>query len=254
MISVGAGLGAARRGCGLSTGTSGARSTGRGAGFAAAFAGIAAGKGDGFLVALNRAISGFGGRVYLRPLAEMNGHWNVYSAFDQNGSSRGPAYSTATFRKAFARIYVIAHGGPDAAAALRRLGLPPVRGELAANPELRVIWNPQGYGAPDIPANSAQAYYPGDAYVDVVGNDLYDQGFKAESLYRAHPSKPHAFPEWGLWAIDDPAFVERMGTFVRTHPRVELIAYFDSKSGSTWDLASKPRSRLAYRRLITTLG
>jgi hypothetical protein len=222
-------------------------------------AGIAAGKGDGFLIALNRAIAGFGGLVYLRPLAEMNAHWNVYSAFDLNGSARGPAYSTATFRKAFARIYVITHGGPDVAAALRRLGLPPVQGDLVSNPELRVIWNPQGYGAPDIPANSAQAYYPGDAYVDVVGNDLYDQGFKAEwdeaeALYRAHPSKPYAFPEWGLWDIDDPAFVGRMAKFVRTHPRVELIAYFDAKSGSTWDLASKPKARAAYRRLITPLG
>ena len=49
-------------------------------------------------------------------------------------------------------------------------------GDLPSNPFplTRVIWNPQGYGAPDIPGNRAQAYYPGDAYVDVVGNDLYD--------------------------------------------------------------------------------
>ncbi len=222
-------------------------------------AGIAAGKGDDFLIALNRAIAGFGGLVYLRPLAEMNGHWNVYCAFNHNGSSRGPAYSTATFKKAFARIYLIAHGGPDVSAQLKRLGLPPVSAELAENPDLRVIWNPQGYGAPDIPANSAQAYYPGDRYVDVVGNDLYDQGFKAEwedaeKLYDAHPSKPYAFPEWGLWGVDDPTFVERMARFVRMHKRVELIAYYDSKPGSTWDLGSKPRSLAAYRRLITTLG
>ena len=222
-------------------------------------AGIASGKGDGFLIALNRAIAGFGGRVYLRPLAEMNAHWNAYAAFNANGSSRGPAYSTATFRKAFARIYLIAHGGPDVDAGLQRLGLPGVSARLAPNPALRVIWNPQGYGAPHIPANSAQAYYPGDRYVDVVGNDLYDQGFKAEweaaeALYRAHPSKPYAFPEWGLWDIDDPSFVERMARFVRSHPRLELISYYDSKPGSTWDLASKPRSKAAYRRLIAKLG
>ena len=220
--------------------------------------GIAAGKGDPFLVALNRAIHGFGRRVYLRPLAEMNAHWNAYSAFDRNGSPRGRAYSTATFRKAFARISLIARGGPDVSASLRRLGLPPVSARLASNSEVRVIWNPQGYGAPSIRANSAQAYYPGDRYVDVVGNDLYHQGSKAEwkaaeALYRAHPTKPYAFPEWGLWAVDRPGFVARMARFVRTHPRVELIAYFDSKPGSTWDLASKPRSRAAYRSLIARL-
>lgn len=222
-------------------------------------AGIAAGKGDAFLIALNRAIRGFGGLVFLRPLAEMNAHWNVYAAFNANGSSRGPAYSTATFRKAFARIYLIAHGGPGVDDALRTLGLPGVSAELASNPELRVIWNPQGYGAPNLPANSAQAYYPGDRYVDVVGNDLYNQGYKAawkaaEALYRAHPSKPYAFPEWGLWGVDDPRFVARMVRFVRTHSRVELISFYDSTRGSTWDLASKPRSRAAYRRLVTPLG
>ena len=47
-------------------------------------------------------------------------------------------------------------------------------------PMTRVVWNPQGFGAPDIPGNSAQAYYPGDAYVDVVGDDLYDLRGKAE--------------------------------------------------------------------------
>ena len=75
-----------------------------------------------------------------------------------------------------------------------------------------------------------------------------------EALYRAHPNKPFAIAEWGLWGIDDPSFVEQMATFVRTHPRVELLAYFNSKPGSIWDLGSKPRSRAAYRRLITPLA
>jgi beta-mannanase len=121
------------------------------------------------------------------------------------------------------------------------------------------VWNPQGYGSPDVPGNRADAYYPGDAYVDLVGNDLYDIRGKAEweaaeALYRAHPNKPYAFPEWGLWGVDDPAFVERMAEWVKTHPRTELIAYFNAKAGSIFDLASKPRSLAAYKRLIVPLG
>ena len=34
----------------------------------------------------------------------MNGHWNPYSAYNEDGTSRGPDHSTAAFRKAFARI------------------------------------------------------------------------------------------------------------------------------------------------------
>ena len=58
----------------------------------------------------------------------------------------------------------------------------------------------------------------------------------------------------GALGIDDPAFVERMAAFVRSHARIEFLAYFSGSPGSLWDLASKPRSRAAYRRHITPLG
>jgi hypothetical protein len=221
---------------------------------------IAQGRGDGFLLALNSALAGFGQRVYVRPLPEMNGHWNEYCAFAKDGSSKGPRYSTAAFRRAFARIALITRGGPasELNPKLRNLGGPPLGGDLPRT-QARIVWNPQGYGAPDIPGNAPAAYYPGDAYVDVVANDLYDQGFKAawdanDHLYAAHPGKPYAIGEWGLWGIDDAPYVERMAAFVRTHGRVEFLSYFNSKPGSLWDLASKPRSRAAYRSAITPLG
>jgi hypothetical protein len=225
---------------------------------------IAKGRGDDYLFALNRAIAGFGGEtIYLRPFPEMNGHWNAYCAYTASGRLKDRAHSTASFRKAFARVYLLVHGGTAAYlnARLRALGLPGVTHDYERNPypTLRVIWNPQGYGSPDLPGNSARAYYPGNRYVDVVGNDLYDIRGKAEwaandRLYKAHPSKPYAFPEWGLWGIDDPAFVLRMGAWVRAHRRTELLAWFESRAGSIFDLATKPRSRAAYRRAITPLG
>jgi hypothetical protein len=222
--------------------------------------GIAQGRGDGFLLELNRVLAGFGAPVYVRPMPEMNGHWNEYCAFDRSGASRGPQYSTAAFRRAFARIALIARGGPAPAlnARLRALGQPGVPTDLPVT-QARMVWNPQGFGAPNIPANSANAYYPGDGYVDVVANDLYDQGFKAaweanEALWAAHRNKPFGIAEWGLWGVDDPPFVERMAAFVKSHARIEFLAYFSGSPGSPWDLASKPRSRAAYRKHITPLG
>jgi len=222
-------------------------------------AGIAHGKGDAFLVQINHAVAAFAKPIYVRPLAGMNGWWSSYSAYAQNGSSKGAAYSTAMFRKAFARIYLIVHGDPAADRKLARLGLPAVQGGLTPAPDVQVVWNPQGYGSPDLPGNSAQAYYPGNAFVDIVGDDLYDQSYKAEwaaaaALYRAHPGKPFAFPEWGLWAIDDPTFVRTMGSFIRSHPRTVLASYFNTQRGSIWDLSSKPRARAAFRRYIDPLA
>jgi beta-mannanase len=220
---------------------------------------IAHGASDPFLVALNEEAVSYDMPLYVRPMAEMNGWWNSYCAYNHNGSSKGPRYSTSQFRKAFRRIYLIVHGAPNADARLKRMGLPPVHGSLMPAPMVRVVWNPQGFGSPDLPGNSAQAYYPGNGYVDVVGDDLYDQHFKAEwpaadALYRAHPHKPFAFPEWGLWGIDDPSFIRTMAGFVHTHRRTILISYFSGKPHSTWDLSTKPRSRALYRQLIAPLG
>jgi hypothetical protein len=225
---------------------------------------IALGRGDSFLVELNQAVAARAGLVYVRPLPEMNGHWNDYCAYLENGAPRGPAYSTAVFRKAFARIYLLVHGGSVARvnAKLRRLGLPAVSGGgLATNTtsHVRVVWNPQGYGSPDLPGNSAAAYYPGNAYVDVVADDLYNIRGKAEwaandALYAAHPGKPYAIAEWANWGIDDPSFVTQMAEFAHAHPRLELLAYYNGKAGSLWDLARQPRTRAAYRTLIDPLG
>jgi hypothetical protein len=222
---------------------------------------IARGRGDPYLVALNRAIAAFGRQIYIRPFPEMNGHWSPYSAYDANGRARGASHSTAVFRKAFARVYLILHGGPGVDEKLSRLGLPPVEANLETNPapRLRVMWSPQAYGSPNVPGNSAHSYYPGAAFLDAVGDSIYHIAGKAEwagadALYRAYPGKPFAVAEWGLWGIDDPAFVRRMAAFVRSHPRVRLVVYFESKAGSIFDLGSKPRSRSAYRQAITSLG
>jgi hypothetical protein len=221
-------------------------------------AAIAQGQGDSTLLALNQAVASFKQPIFVRPLAEMNAHWSAYSAFNSNGSARDAAHSTASFRKAFARISVIVHGGPDVNERLKALGLPPAAPTVPA-PNAVVVWNPQGYGSPDLPGNSAQAYYPGDGYVDVVADDLYDIRGKAEwpaaeKLYNAHPGKPFAFGEWGLWGIDDPSFVSQMARFLRTHRRTVLAVYYSGRPGSLFDLASKPRSLAVYRKEIARLG
>jgi hypothetical protein len=226
--------------------------------------GIALGRNDEFLFQLNRVIASWAGdRFYVRPFPEMNAHWSGSSAYNANGTRRDAAHSTLWNRKALARIAVVLRGGTrdEVNAKLASLRLPGIGNDLpVTTPKLRMVWNPQGFGAPNVAGNSAQAYYPGDSYVDVIGNDLYDiRGHGAtwaavEALYKAHPGKPYAFPEWGVWGFDDPRFVRAMARWVRQHRRVEFIAYYSGRPGSVWDLATKPGSRAAYRTLITPLG
>src|SRR5688500_16851184 len=94
-----------------------------------------------------------GGAAYVRAMHEMNGHWNAYCAYTKSGLAKGPAYSTAAFKKAFARIAVVVRGGPAASvdAQLARLKLPPVSRDLPALSGVRIVWNPQGCGSADPP-------------------------------------------------------------------------------------------------------
>ena len=223
--------------------------------------GLARGYGDAYLIQLSLAFNRFGTKAFVRPLPEMNGHWAMYCAYNKDGSKRGPAYSQTAFKNAFRRIYVILKGGTRERMnqRLARFGLPRISVDLPPNPQVRVIWNPQGFGSPNVPGNMPAAYWPGPGFVDVVGNDLYDIAYRAtweaaDDLYDQYPGKGHAFPEWGLWGIDHPDFIRRMRAFVDSHPRVELLSWYNGKNGQIWDLASKPASLRAYRRHIVPLA
>jgi hypothetical protein len=227
-------------------------------------AAIASGAGDAWLAEINRAVRERGSLVYVRPMGEMNGAWNGYCAFNENGSSRGAAYSTRNFRRAFARIYILLHGGSRASVSrkLRQAGLRGVTEDFAWNPKsrLRVIWNPHGYSTPDRPGNQPSDYFPGNAYVDLVGADVYKTPSNVghltgmESIYDAHPGKPFAIPEWGLESVDDPDFVRQVAEFVRTHRRTEVVVLYNGRGGGVYDLARKPRSLAAYRSLLVPMG
>lgn len=221
-------------------------------------AGIAAGDGDGYLVALNGAIARFGAQVYLRFLAEMNNPRNLYSPTDPSGRSRGASHAPAAYRRAFRRAYVILHGG-DVDTRLQALGQKPVGRVLPENPvrRLTVIWNPIA-GMDSGSRRPAQRFYPGDRFVDMVANDLYSsrRGVAShaanEALYRAHPWKPYAIAEWGT-SVDDPGFVRAICRFLKSRPRTRVAAYYSAAS-SPWQLGDKPRARAAYRRCVTPLG
>ncbi|HEX2496709.1 MAG TPA: hypothetical protein VHK46_07725 [Gaiellaceae bacterium] len=222
---------------------------------------IALGKGDAHLIGLAQAIAESGKPAIIRPLAEMNNSKNTYCAFTPSGGRRGAAYSTRWYRKAFQRIFILMHGGTAQAMTdrLRALRLPGVRTDLPAvrAPQMTVVWNPLAVGVPNVPGNHFLAYYPGGRYVDAYGNNYYNMGggyafFKTVELYRAFPRKPFMFPEWGL-SVDDPGYIRAFATFVRRHPRVQFISFFNGPAGGAYDIGRKPRSRAAYRRFIVPL-
>jgi hypothetical protein len=219
--------------------------------------GIAAGNGDSYLIALNRSIEASGQITYVRLMAEMDGNWNPYCAFNANGSPRGKAHSTAAFRQAWRRSVLIVRGGPVAAInkKLRKLHMPALRGASGSLARVPVafMWVPQVAGAPDIAANSPGAYWPGGDYVDWVGTDFYSKFPNFAGLNRFYAAnghgKPFVFAEWAMWGADNPAFVRQLFGWIRSHKRVRMVSYNQgNRFGGPFQLKLYPRSREAIAR------
>lgn len=124
----------------------------------------------------------------------------------------------------------------------------------------------------------AENAYPGDAYVDYIGTDVYNQtwnpnvdtpierwdeqvngrhGLKWHADFAAAHNKPMSFPEWGTGtradghgAGDDPYFIEQMSEWIVTH-NVAYHNYWDYAhthfNGKLSD-GSQPQSGAAFLR------
>jgi hypothetical protein len=220
---------------------------------------IARGRGDWFFRALNRKFAAYGQVVYVRLMAEMNGSWNYYSAYGPG--YKGGSHSTQNFRQAWRRIVLIMRGGPvsDINAKLHALGMPPVRHAqgVLPTPEVSFMWVPEVWGDPNVPGNSARAYWPGAGYVDWVGTDFYSKfpNFRGlNAFYAEFPNKPFLFGEWAMWGSDNPSFVRDLFGWIRSHHRVRLVVYNQGSKPADSPLAlwHYPRSAAAPRQELRT--
>jgi hypothetical protein len=217
-------------------------------------AAIAHGAADRWLAELNRTIAQRGEPAYIRLMAEMNCHWNIYSAY---GARRNAAHSTKAYRAAWRRTTVILRGGPDVDAQLRALHQPPLRapGDLPVA-QVAMQWVPQVAGAPDVPGNRPLAYWPGARYVDWVGTDFYSKFPNFSGLERFYASvrrfhKPFVFGEWAMWGADDPGFVKRLFGWTRSHGLVRMLVYNQGKrTDGPFRLRHYPRAARVLRRLL----
>lgn len=221
---------------------------------------IARGHGDRWLVAASKQVNEANQQTYIRPMAEMNGHWTPYSAFTKGGKPK-PNHRTADYRQAFRRIAIVMDGGSvkHINEKLRAAGMPKLDTKERTIPrsgKVAMVWNPQGAGSPAVPGNSPAAYYPGDKYVDIVANDIYstgnDQAYWAgmEPLYHFRKKKPFMVAEWGTFgkSKDDAAFVKHMFEWAKEHPRTMGLVWFELHEGRGTNISDKSRQLATYRR------
>ncbi len=206
---------------------------------------------DGYFATLARALVADGqGSSIIRTGWEFNGGWFPWAA---NGQS-------TAFVEYWQQIVTTMRSVPGA--------------------NFTFEWNPT---RGDLGVGNLANYYPGDAYVDYVGLDVYDTewasypGMPAEfehmetqtyglnwlASFAAEHSKPMVFPEWGLgWGTcsasgqpvsgsgqvcggDDGTFVDEMSGWIATHDVFEAT-YWDYGTSSI-DQGSNPNTAAALR-------
>ena len=197
------------------------------------------------------------GKVIIRPNWEFNSLWACGSTFP-NGRNPGSVGTSAEFASAW-RHYVNA-----------------LRSVPGSN--FRFTWNP-------ISVDTAGDAWPGDAYVDYIGIDIYDtwwghsdataaerwaskvDGLVAFALFAAAHRKPMSFDEWGVWdgafteagaGGDSPKFIQYMHDWMKTH-NVAYDTYFNASGREQYgdhrlyisaDRSKFPKAAARYKELF----
>lgn len=232
---------------------------------------IARGRGDGYILRLNRELHQIGDPVYIRLMAEMNGHWNAYSAFNSDGSSRGRHNSTYWFRRAWKRFAIIIRGGRMTKInyRLRRQGLKRVKTRWIyakrpnglpnqlPRPPVAMLWVPQTSGSPNLAANLPGKYWPGRGFVDWVGLDTYAKYPAWEAMNhfyrdRRWRGKPFVIGEYAPWDYDADVWLRRLFRWERRHPRARMLVYYQGfgVDGNPFLIDNYPNSKVALRRQL----
>jgi len=185
-------------------------------------AGGAAGAHDAQFRTLAETLVSYGeGDAIVRPGWEFNANWYPWAVSDPTSAAHYAAY--------FRRIVTAMRSVPGAA--------------------FTFVWNLTPGSSPV----DLSLAYPGDAYVDYIGLDVYDQvwdvaqdptdawnsyltedyGLRWLSSFAAQHHRPLAIPEWGLAVRsdghglgDDPAFVAHMSDWLVAH-HAAFSSYFD---------------------------
>jgi hypothetical protein len=222
-------------------------------------AAIAHGRGDAWLIGLQRAIYDSHNVTYVRLMAEMDCYWNAYGAYNADGSRRDAAHSAAAYKRAWKRVTLIMRGGSlrHIDTVLRRLGMPALhaRHDLP-RPRVAMVWVAQVAGSPDVAGNQPSNYWPGAKWVDWVGTDFYSKYPNFSGLtkfYDAFPQRPFAFGEWAVWGSDAPGFVKELFGWAAAHSRAQMLVYNQGlRPNGPFRLSWYPRAAGELRRLLSS--
>lgn len=199
---------------------------------------------DAYLIAFADAAKEYGGEVWLRPLHEMNSNWYPWAGATAGNSAAQVVAAWNHVRQVFAS-----------------------RG--AGN--VKFVWCVNNESVPNTAANSIQAYWPGDANVDLLAIDGYNFGTSASwSTWRtfggvigssyaavtALSAKPLFLAETGCveQGGNKAAWITDMfASLAVRYPRIAGVCWFnvnDTSADTDWRIDSSPASLTAFNAAV----
>lgn len=196
---------------------------------------IANGSADTFVSNWAKQIKAYGGPVVLAPLDEMNGDWSAYNGDPIN------------YKAAWIRVHNL----------------------FAGVTNVKFAYTVNNTSEPDVASNGVTIYYPGDAYVDIVGIDgfngylawggpslTWNQVFVTNSDGTL-PRFKSAFPNKPIWIMSTascqgttkPTWINQMGTGIQQYG-IQGWVWFNVNKECNWTVNSDPASLAAFKTLI----
>lgn len=193
---------------------------------------ILAGKWDTYIKNFADQSRSYGSPIILIPFSEMNGNWNPWSG-TTNGNT--PEKVVAAYR------YV--HN---------------VFGDV---PNVQWGWAPNAQSVPDTAANAIEKYYPGDAYVDIVGVDgfnfnnpwmTFDQVFNKSLTVISKYNKPIYIFSFASAAGSGKAawITDALTTQMKKWPLIEGWTWFNQNKEQNWLVWSDAESLSAFQSAV----
>jgi beta-mannanase len=197
--------------------------------------GIIAGQEDAYLRRWARGAKAFGGAIYIRLMPEMNGEWVAWSG------------DAEAFKAAWRHIVDV------------------FRAEGASN--VKWIWAPNCVDEPKTdPDYFMEAYYPGTAYVDVIGLSGFNWGTTKdyhrwrtyEQIFTTPYDRVTKLGPQDVWIVetastelggDKAAWVKSMFSS-RAFPRTKAIIWFNEDKETDWRVQSSQASLETFRGIL----
>ncbi len=201
---------------------------------------IASGSYETYVTDFLTAARDWGKPLFLRFAHEMNGNW-----YPWDGAHNGGAEGAEKYKKAWICIYNVK--------------------ESVGAGNVILVWSPNNTDLPSASWNTPEAYYPGDQYVDWIGMDGYNWGYKDwedfdsifGSIYAkliSLSSKPLMIGEFSsaepggdkaAWISDALAKIEN------NYPAIKALCWFNIDKERDWRVNSSSSAEAAWRRSIS---